>query len=144
LNHHNRTAVSVILPIVLPAPSFSLSALYGRRGARATPRVRRNSPPLPFQIEPVDPGDLPIPPEFRMAIYENLIAQIRKTGKFQHVYGSGDKDAASASDLVTLRTTAQSFTKGSQRKLEVTTFRIHLDDPECPHHGSRRAAARGS
>jgi hypothetical protein len=56
-----------------------------------------------------------------MAIYENLITQIEKTGKFQHVYRSGDKDAASAPDLVTLHTTAKSFTKGSQKKREVTT-----------------------
>ena len=74
-----------------------------------------------IQIEPTDPGDVPMPPEFRMAIYEGLIAQIEKTGKFQHVYRSGDKDAASAGDLVTLHTTARSFTKGSQKKREVTT-----------------------
>ena len=69
----------------------------------------------------MDPGDVPIPPEFGVAIYENLIVQIRKTGKFQHIYRSGDKDAASEPDLVTLRTTAQSFRKGSQKKREVTT-----------------------
>ncbi len=74
-----------------------------------------------IQIEPIEPGDVPIPPEFRIAIYENLITQIEKTGKFQHVYRSGDKDAASAPDLVTLHTTARSFTKGSQKKREVTT-----------------------
>ena len=74
-----------------------------------------------IQIEPIEPGDVPIPPEFRIAIYENLITQIEKTGKFQHVYRSGDKDAASAPDLVSLHTTARSFTKGSQKKREVTT-----------------------
>ncbi len=74
-----------------------------------------------IQVEPTDPGDVPIPPEFRIAIYENLITQIEKTGKFQHVYRSGDKDAANAPDLVTLHVTARSFTKGSQKKREVTT-----------------------
>jgi len=69
----------------------------------------------------MDPGDVPMPPEFRVAIYEHLITEIGKTGKFQHVYRSGDKDAASAPDLVTLRTTAQSFRKGSQKQREVTT-----------------------
>jgi hypothetical protein len=89
-----------------------------------------------IQIEPTDPGDVPMPPEFRMAIYENLITQIEKTGKFQHVYRSGDKDAASAPDLVTLHTTAKSFTKGSQKKREVTTvsggtslvLNVHITD----------------
>ena len=69
----------------------------------------------------MDPGDVPIPPDFRVAVYENLIMQIQKTGKFQHVYRSGDTDAASAPDLVILRTTAQSFKKGSQKMREVTT-----------------------
>jgi hypothetical protein len=89
-----------------------------------------------IQIEPTDPGDVPMPPEFRMAIYENLITQIEKTGKFQHVYRSGDKDAASAPDLVTLRATARHFTKGSQKKREVTTvtgstsmtLNVHITD----------------
>src|SRR5208282_4269593 len=71
-----------------------------------------------------------------MAIYESLITQIKKTGKFEHVYRSGDKDAANAPDLVTLRTTARSFTKGSQRKREVTTvtgstsltLNVHITD----------------
>jgi hypothetical protein len=89
-----------------------------------------------IQIEPTDPGDAPMPPEFRVAIYENLIAQIEKTGKFQHVYRGGDKDAASAPDLVTLHTTARFFTEGSQKKREVTTvtgstsltLNVHITD----------------
>ena len=84
----------------------------------------------------MDPGDVPMPPEFRVSIYENLITQIEKTGKFQHVYRSGDKAAASAPDLVTLRTTAQAFTQGSQKKREVTTvagstsmtLKLHITD----------------
>ena len=74
-----------------------------------------------IQIEPTDPGDTGMPPEFRMAIYESLINDIKKTGKFQHVYRSGDKEAAGAPDLVTLHTTARSFKKGSQKQREVTT-----------------------
>jgi hypothetical protein len=69
----------------------------------------------------MDPGDVPIPPDFAVSVYENLIVQVQKTGKFQHVYRSGDKAAADATDLVTLRTIAQSFNKGSQKKREVTT-----------------------
>jgi hypothetical protein len=76
-----------------------------------------------IQIEPTDSGEVPIPPEFRVAIYENLITQIGKTGKFQHVYRSGDRDAAQAPDLVTLHTAAQAFTKGSQKEREVTTVK---------------------
>jgi len=74
-----------------------------------------------IQIEAPDPGDVPLPPEFRIAVYENLILQIEKTGKFQHVYRSGDKNAANVPDLVTLHTRARAFTEGSQKKREVTT-----------------------
>jgi len=84
----------------------------------------------------MDPGDVPMPPEFRVAIYENLITQIEKTGKFQHVYRSGDKEAARVPDLVMLRTTAQSFRKGSQKEREVVTvagsssiiLKVHITD----------------
>jgi hypothetical protein len=112
-----------------------VSSLWGQTASgdsKTAPKVSASS----IQIEPMDPGDVPIPPEFRIAIYENLITQIEKTDKFQHVYRSGDKDAASAPDLVTLHTTVQSFTKGSQKKREVTTvsgstsltLKVHITD----------------
>jgi len=79
---------------------------------------------------------VPLPPKFRVAIYENLITQTQKTGKFQRVYRSGDKDAASAPELLTLNTTARSFKEGSQKKREVTTvagatsltLNVHITD----------------
>jgi hypothetical protein len=74
-----------------------------------------------IQIEVLDPGDLQIPPDFRIAEYEYLIQQVVKTKKFQHVYRSGDKNAAGVADLLTLRTTAEAFKAGSEKKREVTT-----------------------
>ena len=121
MKRHTRAAVSVVPSIVL-ACAFVLivGSLWGQTGSGDSKSAQKSSASS-IQIEPMDPGEVPIPPEFRMAIYEDLIAQITKTGKFQHVYRSGDHDAASASDLVTLRTTVRSFTKGSQKKREVTT-----------------------
>jgi hypothetical protein len=136
LQHHTRTAVSGIFPIVLACTLFLIvGSLMGQPISGDSKSAQKFSASS-IQIEPTDPGDVPMPPEFRMAIYENLIAQIEKTGKFQHVYRSGDKDAASAPDLVTLHTTARSFTKGSQRKREVTTvtgstsltLNVHITD----------------
>lgn len=74
-----------------------------------------------IQIEVMDPGDLAIPPDFRIAEYEYLVEQVVKTGKFQKVYRSGDKRAEGVADLVVLRTTAESFKKGSEKAREVTT-----------------------
>lgn len=136
MKHHTRTAASVTPLFVLACALLLLAgSVMGQTGSGDSKSVQKFSASS-IQIEPTDPGDIPMPPEFRMAIYENLITQITKTGKFQHVYRSGDKDAASAPDLVTLHTTARAFTKGSQRKREVTTvsgstkmtLNVHITD----------------
>lgn len=74
-----------------------------------------------LQIEVMDPGDLQIPPDFRIAEYEYLMQQVVKTKRFNKVYRSGDKHADGVADLITLRTIAQSFKQGSQKAREVTT-----------------------
>jgi hypothetical protein len=74
-----------------------------------------------IQVLQLDPGDVVLPPEFRMAVYEDLIAQLTKTGLFQHVYRDGDRDAAAATDLVILRTKVEGFKQGSERQRAVTT-----------------------
>jgi hypothetical protein len=121
LKHQTRTAVLVIFSILIGCTLLvMIGSVMGQTGSGDSKSKQKFSASS-IQIELPDPGDVPMPPEFRMAIYENLITQITKTGKFQHVYRSGDKDASSAPDLVTLHTTARAFNKGSQRKREVTT-----------------------
>jgi hypothetical protein len=136
LTHPTRSTVSVVSPIVFAcALLLFVGSLMGQTSSGNSKTTQKFSASA-IQIEPPDPGDVPMPPEFRMAIYESLITHIEKTGKFQHVYRSGDKDAASVPDLVTLRTTAQSFKKGSQKKREVTTvtgttsmsLKVHIND----------------
>ena len=121
MKHRTRTAVSVVFAIVLACALLLIDGYLMGQPSSGDSKSAQKFSASSIQIEPTDPGDVPMPPEFRIAIYENLIAQIEKTGKFQHVYRSGDKDAASAPDLVTLRATARHFTKGSQKKREVTT-----------------------
>jgi hypothetical protein len=121
LNRHTPTLASVVCHIILCcALLLVLGHVMVQPSAGDSKSAQRFSASS-IQIEPTDPGDVPMPPEFRVAIYENLIAQIKKTGKFQHVYRSGDQDAAKVADLVTLRTAAQAFKKGSQKQREVTT-----------------------
>ena len=74
-----------------------------------------------IQIEPVESKEAAIPAEFRVAIYENLIEAVGKTGKFPHVYRSGDRAAAGALDLLILRTRVEGFKQGSQKQREATT-----------------------
>jgi hypothetical protein len=56
-----------------------------------------------------------------MALYENVIEQVDKTKRFQHVYRDGEMNAMNAPDLVTLRCTVTGFTKGSAMARQVTT-----------------------
>ncbi len=74
-----------------------------------------------IQIERVESDEAALPPEFRLAIYENLVDEVGKTGKFQRVYRSGDRAAASVPDLFILHTRVEGFKQGSQKRREVTT-----------------------
>jgi hypothetical protein len=66
-------------------------------------------------------SDLVIPEDTRISTYENLIIQLNKTKKFQHVYRSGDRNAATVPDLVIVRLIPEAFKPGSQKMREVTT-----------------------
>ena len=70
----------------------------------------------------VPPGDLLIPEDTRISVYENVILQLIKTKKFQHVYRSGDRTAADAPDLVILHLIPEGFKAGSQKEREVITI----------------------
>jgi hypothetical protein len=72
-----------------------------------------------IQVELPDAGDTAIPAEFRYAVFEHLITHLQKSGTFQKVYRSGDKGAAGASDLLTLRASVEKFTEGNQMAREV-------------------------
>src|SRR5260370_37571946 len=74
-----------------------------------------------IQIEQVDAGDILIPMEFRVAIYESLLDRVRQTSKFKQVFRSGDRQADGIQHLVTLKTKIERFQEGSQTKREVTT-----------------------
>jgi hypothetical protein len=65
--------------------------------------------------------EVKLPIEFQLALYENLIEQIQKTNKFQHVYRDGDPAASSDTDLVILHSNVYGFKKGSEGKRQVTT-----------------------
>ena len=69
----------------------------------------------------VPPEGLVIPEDTRVSMYENIILQLNKTKKFQHVYRSGDRTAADAPDLVVLRLIPEAFKPGSQKEREVIT-----------------------
>ena len=124
MKNFTRAALALAVSIAVAGSGILMA---GPLWAQAPQAKAAKEPPKPtlkassILIEPVDPGDVLMPPDFQVAVYEYLIEQVTKTKKFQHVYRSGDKAAASAPDLVTLRTRAESFKKGSEKQREVTT-----------------------
>jgi hypothetical protein len=74
-----------------------------------------------IQILMVESNEVTLPLPFQLALYENMIEQVEKTKKFQHVYRDGDHAAADAPDLVTLHSNVYGFKQGSEEKRQVLT-----------------------
>jgi len=72
-------------------------------------------------VDQVDAGGLNVAPEFRVAIYENLLDELVKTKQFSAVFRSGDRGANDVPTVLFLKTTIQSYTPGSETKRAVTT-----------------------
>jgi hypothetical protein len=101
----SRTALlsAVIAPLLLAGPS------------------REEAPRWSVLVDQVDTGKSNIAPEFKAAIYENLLTELVKTKQFSTVLRSGDRTAESIPNLLTIKTTVESFALGSEMKRAVTT-----------------------
>jgi|CZKC01.1.fsa_nt_gi hypothetical protein len=94
----------------------------GMSPSAADVSARPKSPPAStILIEPVNSGDVNIPAEFRLAIYEDLVETIQSSGIYVRVFRSGDHRADEISDVVTLSTEVQSFKQGNQTEREIVT-----------------------
>ena len=87
--------------------------------AQADPAAK--SPSSAIEVEMIQPGEINLPAEFQVALYENLVQQLQKEGGFSQVYRDGDRNATDASDLVILHTAVTGFKKGSELERNVTT-----------------------
>jgi len=74
------------------------------------------------EVKMIPSDELALPPEFQVALYENLIEQLRKSAVFPRVYRDGDRNAGNATDLITLECTVVKFKKGNETLREVTTI----------------------
>jgi hypothetical protein len=100
---------------------FAAALLFaGSARAKGEPRPQKISASA-IKIVPVQSDEVKIPAEFQMALYEHLIEELQKSGKFQHVYRDGDKAASDGADVITLRGNVTGFKQGSERKRQVTT-----------------------
>jgi hypothetical protein len=106
--------------LLIPASLLAQPSSPGKPGP--APQQAQKLTASAIQIERIDsPEDLLVPEDFRVSTYENVILQMVKTKKFQHVYRSGDRTAANVPDLVILHLVPQAFKQGSQKQREVTT-----------------------
>jgi len=110
----NRTACSITLLSLAPIFLLLRSAASAEE---KTPKIQASA----IQILMVQSDEVKLPIEFQLALYENLVEQIQKTNKFQHVYRDGDTAAAAVPDLVILHSKPYGFKKGSEEQRQVTT-----------------------
>ncbi len=78
-------------------------------------------PQWSVEVKQVDAGDLNIEPEFKIAIYENLLEELVKSKQFSAVLRSGDRRANDVASLLILKIAVESYTPGSETKRAVTT-----------------------
>jgi len=88
--------------------------------------LRAETKPAPVerwsvQVDAVNAGDVNIAPEFKVAIYEDLLKELAKTKQFSTVLRSGDRNATGLPKLLILKTTVESYSPGSEAKRAVTT-----------------------
>ena len=103
---------------------FAVAALLAA-SASAPAGAQTSAEPLKkasaIQVLMIQSDEIKLPAEFQISLYENLIQQLQKQGRFQHVFRDGDKNADGASDLVVLHSNVKGFKKGSEMTRNVTT-----------------------
>lgn len=74
-----------------------------------------------IQVMMIRGDGTPLPAEFQVSLYENLVHQLQRKSVFKQVYRDGDTSAAAERDLIALQCTVQKFEKGSEKMRQVTT-----------------------
>jgi hypothetical protein len=108
-------ALVAIIP-ALPGRLHGQTAASKSSGGDGTSAMRWS-----VQVDQVDPGNLDLAYSFQLAIYENLVEELKKTKQFQQVFRGGDLKAGEAPNLLVLKTTVEKYTPGSETRRAVTT-----------------------
>jgi hypothetical protein len=105
-------AIILALPGQLPGQTGTAKS----SGGNGTPATRWS-----VQVDQVDAGNLDLAYSFQIAIYENLVVELKTTKQFQQVFREGDRKASEAPNLLVLKTTVEKYIPGSETKRAVTT-----------------------
>jgi hypothetical protein len=106
-------AIILALPGHLPGQTGAAKSSGGGNGTSAT----RWS----VQVDQVDTGNLDLAYSFKIAIYENLVEELKKTKQFHQVFRDGDLKASEVPKLLVLKTTVEKYKAGSETQRAVTT-----------------------
>jgi hypothetical protein len=107
-----RGALVALVLLLFVSTALAESSTVGKSGG---------AQPWSVQVDRVDPGDVGLEPSFGAAIYENLLEELAKTGRFKQLFRSGDRKAHDVPGLLILKTTVQKYTPGSETRRAVTT-----------------------
>jgi hypothetical protein len=118
----SKDNLSIACGIALVAIIFALSGqLPAQTVAAKSSGSSEPSSPWSVQIDQVDPGNLDLASSFQIAIYENLVEELRKTKQFLQVFREGDLNSSEVPNLLVLKTTVEKYTPGSETRRAVTT-----------------------
>jgi len=115
-----KTSKSILL-IACVIAILEIAAVPHSQGATVKPSGQSTATSWSIQVEQVNPGAVDLPYSFQIAIYENLLDELRKTGQFQQVFREGDHSAGKIPHLLVLKTTVEKYSPGSETRRAVTT-----------------------
>jgi hypothetical protein len=99
--------------------AISVSGFMPLLCAQSTLVAKVDTPAI--EVKMIRAGEIALPAEFQVALYEDLLQELEKEGAFSQVFRDGDRDAAKASDVVSLYATVTKFKQGSELERDVTT-----------------------
>ena len=120
----SKCNLSIAYRIALVAIVFAIPGqLFGQTAAgESSANDGTSATRWSVQVDEVDPGSLDLAYSFQIAIYENLMDELRKTKQFQQVFREGDHRASEVPNLLVLKTTVEKYTAGSETRRAVTTL----------------------
>jgi len=112
--------------------TLTLLLFMGPIAIRAQSSSTAKPAPHAVQVLKIASSEIKLPPAFEMAVYENTLEQVKKTGLFEEIYRDGDRRASNATGLVMLRADLRGFKKGSAMERQVitvagtTSIKVHM------------------
>jgi hypothetical protein len=117
--YNSSSACGIALVAIMFAFSGQVPAQTA--AAKSSDSSEASSTPWSVQIDQVDPGNLDLASSFQIAIYENLVEELKKTKEFLQVFREGDLNSSEVPNLLVLKTTVEKYTPGSETRRAVTT-----------------------